>query len=157
MFYRMNASDIVKNRQNKVLYNAYYRPTVFQSTVVSTLIPISSYTGGYTTYGSTVNTAYLYLSQPTFLSYELLHEVKNGKDACTGTCASQVTWSNLTSTTQSFYATNYSTLSTPLSISVSSATVMGNTGPVICPMASFYQGTNADNTYPTYTGSNGKY
>jgi hypothetical protein len=76
---RMNASDIVKNRQNKVLYNAYYQPTVFQSTVVSTLSPISSYTGGYASYESTVITAYNYSCQPTFLSYELLNEVKNGR------------------------------------------------------------------------------
>ena len=154
---RMNASDIVKNRQNKVLYNAYYQPTVFQSTVVSTLTPISSYTGGYNSYTSTVITAYNYSCQPTFLSYELLNEVKNGKVECTGTCASQLSWENLTSTTQYMYATNYSTLSTPLSISVTSTSVQGSKGPVICPLINFYQGTNADSTYPTWNDSNVKY
>lgn len=154
---RMNASDIVKNRQNKVLYNAYYRPTVFQSTVISTLSPISSYTGGITSYGSSVITAYNYLCQPTFLSYELLNEVKNGKEECTGACASQLKWSNLTSTTKYMYATNYSTLSTPLSINVTSTIVQGSTGPVICPLINFYQGTNADSSYPTWNEPNVRY
>ena len=153
----MNASDIVKNRQNKVLYKAYYQPTVFQSTVVTTQLPISSYNGGFDSFSSVTNTVYTYSSQPTFLSYELLNEVKNGKDVCTGTCASQVTWSNLTSTTQYLYATNYSTLSTPLNIAVTSTFVKGSKGPVICPLVSFYQGTNFDNSYPTYDGSTGKY
>ena len=153
----MNASDIVKNRQNKVLYNAYYQPTVFQSTVVSTLSPISSYTGGYASYESTVNTVYNYSCQPTFLSYELLNEVKNGKEVCTGTCASQLTWTNLTSTTQYMYATNYSTLSTPLQISVTSTSVQGSKGPVICPLINFYQGTNADSSYPTWNEPNVRY
>lgn len=154
---RMNASDIVKNRQNKVLYNAYYRPTVFQSTVVSTLSPIIFYTNGTTQYRSTVITAYDYLCQPTFLSYELLNEVKNGKEECTGTCASQLTWTNLTSTTQYMYATNYSTLSTPLQINVTSTVVQGSTGPVICPLINFYQGTNADSSYPTWNEPNVRY
>ena len=154
---RMNASDIVKNRQNKVLYNAYYQPTVFQSTVVSTLSPISSCTGGYASYESTVNTVYNYSCQPTFLSYELLNEVKNGKEVCTGTCASQLTWTNLTSTTQYMYATNYSTLSTPLQISVTSTSVQGSKGPVICPLINFYQGTNADSSYPTWNEPNVRY
>ena len=153
----MNASDIVKNRQNKVLYNAYYQPTVFQSTVVSTLSPISTYTGGITSYRSTVITAYNYSCQPTFLSYELLNEVKSGKEECTGTCASQVTWSNLTSTTKYMYATNYSTLSTPLQINVTSTIVQGSTGPVICPLINFYQGTNADSSYPTWNEPNVRY
>ena len=154
---RMNASDIVKNRQNKVLYKAYYQPTVFQSTVVSTLSPISSYTGGYTSYSSTVITAYNYSCQPTFLSYELLNEIKNGKEACTGACATQLTWTNLTSTTQYMYATNYSTLSTPLSINVTSTSVQGSKGPVICPLINFYQGTNADSSYPTWNEPNVRY
>lgn len=153
----MNASDIVKNRQNKVLYKAYYQPTVFQSTVVSTLSPISSYTGGYSSYSSTVITAYNYSCQPTVLSYEMLNEVKNGKEACTGTCASQLTWTNLTSTTQYMYTTNYSTLSTPLSINVTSTSVQGSKGPVICPLINFYQGTNADSSYPTWNEPNVRY
>lgn len=154
---RMNASDIVKNRQNKVLYNAYYQPTVFQSTVVTTLIPISSYTSGSNSYGSTVNTIYTYVCQPTRLSYELLNEVKNGKDVCTGTCASQVTWTNLTSTTKYMYSTIYSTLSTPSTIIVTSTIVQGSTGPVICPLINFYQGTNADSSYPTWNEPNVRY
>lgn len=154
---RMNASDIVKNRQNKVLYKAYYQPTVFQSTVVSTLSPISSYVGGYNSTRSSVITVYNYLCQPTFLSYELLNEVKNGKEECTGTCTSQLTWSNLTSTTKYMYATNYSTLSTPLNINVTSTIVQGSTGPVICPLINFYQGTNADSSYPTWNEPNVRY
>ena len=153
----MNASDIVKNKQNQTLYKAYYQPRVFQSTVFSTLTPISSYTGGYNSYGSTVNTVYTYSSQPTFLSYELLNEVKSGKDQCTATCTSELTWSNLTSTTTRFYNTNYSTLSTPLSISVTSTIVQGSIGPVICPRVNFYQGTNADSSYPTWNEPNGRY
>ena len=59
--------------------------------------------------------------------------------------------------TQYLYSTTYSTLSTPLNIDVTSTLVQGSTGPVICPLVSFYQGTNTDNTFPTYTGSNGRY
>jgi hypothetical protein len=153
----MNASDIVKNKQNQALYQAYYQPRVFQSTVFSTLTPISSYTGGYNSYGSTVNTVYTYSSQPTFLSYELLNEVKAGKDQCTATCTSELTWSNLTSTTTKFYNTNYSTLSTPLNIGVTSTIVQGSTGPVICPRVNFYQGTNADSSYPTWNEPTWRY
>ena len=153
----MNASDIVKNRQNKVLYKAYYQPTVFQSTVITTQIPISSFTSTSNSFSTVTNTVYTYSAQPTFLSYELLNEVKNGKDVCTGTCTSQMTWSNITYMTQYLYSTTYSTLSTPLNIDVTSTLVQGSTGPVICPLVSFYQGTNTDNTFPTYTGSNGRY
>jgi len=155
--HRMNASDIVKNRQNTVLYKAYYQPKVYQSTVTSTLIPISSYTGGYNSYASTTNTVYTYSSQPTFLSYELMNEVKSGKTVCTGACTTPLTFANLVSTTVLNYSTNYSTLSTPLSFNITSSFVQGSTGPVICSLVDFYQGTNFDSTYPTYTGPNGKY
>jgi hypothetical protein len=153
----MNASDIVKNKQNKVLYQAYYRPTVFQSTVVSTVSLISSATTVGNSSESTVITAYNYVCQPTFLSYELLNEVKNGKEACTNACATQVTWSNLTSTTKYMYSTIYSTLSTPCTIIVTSTVVQGNKGPVICPLINFYQGTNADSSYPTWNEPNVRY
>jgi hypothetical protein len=153
----MNASDIVKNKQNKVLYQAYYRPTVFQSTVVSTVSLISTATTIDNSYGSTVITAYNYVCQPTFLSYEILNEVKNGKEACTNACATQVTWSNLTSTTNYMYSTIYSTLSTPCTIIVTSTFVQGNKGPVICPLINFYQGTNADSSYPTWNEPNVRY
>ena len=33
----MNASDIIKAKQNQTLYKSYYQPTVFQSTIYSTL------------------------------------------------------------------------------------------------------------------------
>jgi hypothetical protein len=153
----MNASDIVKNKQNKVLYQAYYRPTVFQSTVVSTVSLISTATTIGNSSKSTVITAYNYVCQPTFLSYELLNEVKNGKEACTNGCATQVTWSNLTSTTNLMYSTIYSTLSTPCTIIVTSTIVQGNKGPVICPLINFYQGTNADSSYPTWNEPNVRY
>jgi len=153
----MNASDIVKNKQNKVLYQAYYRPTVFQSTVVSTVSLISSATTVGNSSESTVITAYNYVCQPTFLSYELLNEVKNGKEACTNACATQVTWSNLTSTTKYMYSTIYSTLSTPCTIIVTSTIVQDNKGPVICPLINFYQGTNADSSYPTWNEPNVRY
>jgi hypothetical protein len=153
----MNASDIVKNKQNKVLYQAYYRPTVFQSTVVSTVSLISTATTVDNSSESTVITAYNYVCQPTFLSYELLNEVKNGKEACTNACATQVTWSNLTSTTKYMYSTIYSTLSTPCTIIVTSTVVQGNKGPVICPLINFYQGTNADSSYPTWNEPNVRY
>jgi hypothetical protein len=154
---RMNASDIVKNRQNKVLYEAYYRPTVFQSTVVTITTPISSATTVAKSDSSNLITVYDYSCQPTFLSYELLNEVKNGKEACTGTCATQVKWSNLTSTTQYMYSTIYSTLSTPCTIIVTSTIGLGSKGPVICPLINFYQGTNADSSYPTWNDPNVRY
>jgi len=153
----MNASDIVKNRQNKVLYRANYAPKVFQSTVVTTQIPISSYVGGFNSYSSITNTVYTYSAQPTFLSYELLNDVNDGKNACTGTCTSQVSWTNLMSTTQYLYSVNYSTLSTPLNIGVTSTIVKGSEGPVISPLVNFYQGTYADSTYPRVNEVNMKY
>lgn len=153
----MNASDIVKNRQNKVLFNAYYQPTIYQSTVISTVSLISSYVGGFNSYRSTTNTVYDYATQSTFLNYELMNEVKRGNVACTGTCTSELTWENLTHTTLKMYSTNYATLSTPLNINVTSTMALRNSGPIVCPMVEFYQGTNFDLTYPTYTGENGKF
>jgi hypothetical protein len=142
----MNASDIVKNRQKKALYSAYYHPTVYQSTTISTLTPISSYTTGYNSYTSTTNTVYTYASQPTFISYELMNDVKNGKDLCTSTCSAKLSWVNMVSTTILNFSTNYSTISTPIGYNIASTIVQASKGPVICSLIDYYQGTNMDRT-----------
>lgn len=142
---RMNASDIVKNKQNQALYKAYYQPTVFQSTTFSTIRPISSFTTGSATYASTVNTVYNYTCQPTFVTYEMRDQVKNGKGVCDGFASTDLKWSNVTSTTVYAYKTLYSTLSTPSSIAVTSTVVQGSKGPVICSLIDFHQGTSFAN------------
>ena len=111
----MNASDIVKSKQAKVLHNAYYNPLIFQSTVHSTITLVSSiidYVSSsqqFTTdsYASTITTSYDYLCTPTFLTYEMTQQVN-------GQCPpSETAWKNINSTIVYAYSTVYSTFSTP--------------------------------------------
>jgi hypothetical protein len=87
----MNASDIIKAKQNKNLFYAYYKPTVFygasnaMNTLVNTNITtsfISSIEGGDTssTICSTLNYSYKCF-QPN-LSYQLANDINNGKYLC---------------------------------------------------------------------------
>ena len=115
----MNASDIVKAKQNQTLYKAYYQPTVYQSTIYSTINQVSSVSRA-DSYTSCINTAYTYVCNPTFISYELANDVKND-----------------VSTIQ--YTTSGSTIT-------GSTFVMGGAGPVICPDPIFNQGTNFANS-----------
>jgi hypothetical protein len=152
----MNASDIVKLKQNGALYKAYYRPTVFQSTVYSTITPVSSLSTNTTSGGiryqssftSCINTAYTYSCEPPFISYELAKDIAEGSYVCGGKTVSKMTWkANMAIPTQDIYA--YSTYSTPSSISLVSTVLSVNSyavRPLICPDPIFNQGTNFANT-----------
>jgi hypothetical protein len=150
----MNASDIVKAKQNQTLYKAYNNPTVFQSSTYSTLTSVSSFVNVIssgiplmsTSYTSCINTVYTYVCNPTFISYELAKSVKDGVYECGGKIPSELQWKNTNST----IIYSYSTLSTsPTSTLIStfritSTTVLTGPSPVICPLIEMNQGTNFD-------------
>ena len=172
----MNASDIIKAKQNRVLYQAYYRPTIFSTLINSSITsyPISTISTGsgiISSIGfcSTVN--YLSRCTPTSISYELSNSVNDGKYICgfpycstisewnsgetfvSGVCdckISKLNWVNTNLTNINFYST-----STYSSIVSSSATILTGPGPMICPLINFYQGTNFDNNCDTCNVSNG--
>lgn len=142
----MNASDIVKLKQNGALYKAYYHPTVFQSTVYSTLIPYSSIDGGTPSYTSCINTTYTYTCEPTFISYELAKDVAEGSYVCGGKTTSKMTWkANTSIPTQTIYA--FSTYSTAIQ---DASTILSVNSYAVRPLISsdpvFNQGTNFANT-----------
>ena len=160
----MNASDIVKAKQNRTLFQAYYRPTIFPSTTVSTvnICPISSIKDGTPSYVSSTTLHYNYICNPPSISYQLSNAVNSGKYLCgypscssisiwntgqtipTGVCDCKVSflnWKNTTSTTIYSYSTiNYSSIQTLSTIALTGP------GPVICPLVDFYQGPNIDNS-----------
>jgi hypothetical protein len=141
----MNASDIVKSKQDAALYKAYYRPAVFQSTVYSTITPYSSVSGGTSSFTSCINTVYTYSCNPTFISYQLANDVYDGQYVCGGKRPSQMTWkANTNIPTENIYAyLSYSTTSGEAStiLSVNNYAVR----PLICPDPIFNQGTNFAN------------
>jgi len=140
----MNASDIVKAKQSGALYKAYYNPTVFQSSVVSTFYPVSSVSTGVGVYTSSfsqscINTIYTYSCQPTFISYQLANNVQDGQYVCGGKTPSFTNWIATSSMgTSPSYASTNSTLSS----SVNRYAVR----PLICPDPIFVQGTNFQNS-----------
>lgn len=163
---RMNASDIIKSKQNRVLFQAYYRPTIFASPITSTInyYPISTIsTGGsiFQSRNSTVTTQYQYTCEKPIISYELANSIENGKYLCgyptcstisvwntgetipIGTCdckISVLSWKNNTTTALQFYSTvNYS------SVSTFTTAIPTGSAPLICPFTSFYQGTSFTN------------
>lgn len=152
----MNASDIIKAKQNQTLYKSYYQPTVFQSTIYSTLTIGSSIlnkTGpsissiNYYSCNNIVNT---YVCNPTFISYQFANDVKQGEYSCGGKVPSQLQWKNVNSTLVYAYSTVISSFSTPSNpiistFRLSSTIVMTGPQPIICPLIDFYQGTNFDN------------
>jgi hypothetical protein len=161
----MNASDIIKNRQNRVLYQAYTRPTIFSTLITSTInyCPVSTIsTGGAftTSFTSTINTQYGYTCEKPAISYEILNDINDGKYLCgypycssisiwntgqtypVGNCdckISLLTWKN-TNLTPIY---NYST-ATYSSATVVSSNILTGPMPLICPI-NYYQGTNFDN------------
>jgi hypothetical protein len=136
----MNASDIIKAKQNRTLYKAYYNPTVYNSTITSTIYPYSSINGGTPSYTSTINTQYTYTCNPTYIDYELAYDIAAGKYECGGKSISELAWKNTDPTLIfNYYSTSYS------SISTTSTTILTAPGPVICPQVEFYQGTNFAN------------
>jgi hypothetical protein len=163
----MNASDIIKARRNKVLFQAYYRPTIFPNNTISTInyCPYSSIAAGTPSYTSTINTIYTYKCEKPFLTYDntyqMINDVNNGKYECgspycsslsiwqtgqtipIGTCnckISNLQWKNTNPTV--IYNMSTATYS---SVTLFSTTIMTGPSPVICPLIQFYQGTNYDN------------
>ena len=162
----MNASDIVKAKQNRTLFQAYYHPMITPSTttttiVVSTFISLDVDLIMQSNVCSTV--IYNNLCMPTFISYQLANDVNQGKYLCnTYTLAQQVGGNaiNTTSTAQTQckisnlqWQTTLSTVTTAyntvggITYSTSSATSLQSPVstfilPVICPLVEFYQGTN---------------
>lgn len=96
---RMNASDIVNARKNKVLYKAYYNPTVFASSIFSTVTVLSSivdiFNNVSTSYSSSISTCNTYVCNPLFVSYEMAQNVANG--SCSSK-KSELKWVNNIST-----------------------------------------------------------
>lgn len=95
----MNASDIVNARKNKVLYKAYYNPTVFASSIFSTVTVLSSivdiFNNVSTSYSSSISTCNTYVCNPLFVSYEMAQNVANG--SCSSK-KSELKWVNNIST-----------------------------------------------------------
>jgi hypothetical protein len=162
----MNASDIIKSRQNQVLYQAYTRPTIFSTLITSTIniCPISTIsTGGLivSSFNSSITTQYGYKCEKPLISYELLNNINNGKylvgfPCCStisewntgqtypvGNCNCKVsflTWKNTNPTILYTYSTiNYSTIVT------FSTNILTGESPIICPSISFIQGTSFQN------------
>ena len=148
----MNASDIVKTKQNNTLHCAYYNPTVLQSTTYTTVNTLSSIiknissgvifaSTSYTSTSYTVNTS---VCNPTFMSYEMQQNVITKPVA-------GLQWKSNTSTLTYGYSSIYSSFNTPANIlpstvRVSSTLVATGPGPIICPLVTYYQGTNFDTT-----------
>ena len=166
---RMNASDIVKAKQNRTLFQAYYHPVTTPSTTssifyTSTLIRSTTISVPVSTVCSTV--IYNNVCMPSFISYQLANDVNQGKYLCnTYTLAQQVggnavnttstavnlctlsnlQWKSVNPTVVYEYSSIYSSLSTVSTFSLSSTIIQTGPMPVICPLISFYQGTNFDN------------
>jgi hypothetical protein len=104
----MNASDIVKAKQNRVLYQAYYRPTIFPGSTINgtnvfitssiTYCPISTVSSGITdefisSFVSCITTNYSYKCEQPNISYNLLNDINQGKYLCGFPyCSSIVEW-----------------------------------------------------------------
>lgn len=148
---RMNASDIIKAKQNKTLYKAYYTPVVYQSTVFSTVSAYSTFGSQpvNTSYISCINTSYNYLCNPVFMSYETRNNVKDGSIACAGTSLSNLQFVKSNATVYA-YNTVYSTFGNP-AITVPSSfvttSINGTSAPDPCivPLVQFYQGCSVCN------------
>jgi hypothetical protein len=154
----MNASDIIKQKQNQVLYSSYYNPITistlnvaspgFVSTITySTLTVISTtstFNGRFSTITSsvvsTVNNRYVYRCDPMFLTYEMDNQISdavawntngciNSNYVCAGSIPSKLQWVNNTSSTQSIYGATYSTFSTILYNSLGASTVISTLQP----------------------------
>jgi hypothetical protein len=172
----MNASDIIKVKQNRTLYQAYYRPEIFSSPIVSTVTycPISSIStasGFISSVTSSITTNYLYKCNPPIISYELANSINTGRYECgfpycstltewntgnqfiTGNCDCKIsflTWKNTNPTT--IYNYTSTSLST---FTVTSTSILTGPGPVICQSPEFYQGINYNSRCNSCGGNNG--
>lgn len=151
----MNASDIVKKKQNTTLYKAYYRPTVFQSTTISTLNTVSSFinfvSSGVpitsTSYTSCTKTYYTYLCEPPFMTYEARQAVHSGWAGCSGRDKGELQWKATQPTPIYSFSTVYSSLVTPSTLApstirVTSTVIMTAPSPTICSLHTQPQGTS---------------
>lgn len=152
----MNASDVIKAKQNRILYNAYYSPTILESSVTSTVQPISSiirYTSAginitSTSYTSCITRCDTYVAKPTFMSYEMATAIQNGAFGCAvAKRPLETEWDKTTSTLKVIQSTLYSTFSTtgpllPSSVRYSSTMTTVGQIPVICPLIDYHQGTS---------------
>ncbi len=153
----MNASDIVKAKQNRILYNTYYQPTVLESSVTSTLRPVSSifrYSNPdgslvfSTSYTSCITTCDTYVAKPTFVSYEMSQALRDGEYGCTAARRPVETqWKNTISTFKVIQSTVFSTFSTsgvllPSTVRYSSTFAVTSQPPLICPLIDYHQGTS---------------
>lgn len=169
----MNASDIVKAKQNRILYNTYYTPTVLESSVTSSVRALSSiirYTSAgvnilSTSYTSCVTTCNTYVAEPTFLTYEMAQAVRDGRYGCAAPLRPLETdWDKTQSTLKVIQSTLYSTFSTsgpllPSSVRYSSTITTVGQSPIICPLIDYHQGTSFSTkasdscvNYPNQTG-----
>lgn len=147
----MNASDIIKAKQNKVLYNAYYTPMISSSTIYSTLSVYSTTLNGsfssVVSYTSCTTTAYTTRMgcTPNVTSYETLNQIKGGAYDCGALTVSQMQIGGIPNTAIYAYSTIISTmtaqsLQVPSSFMVTSTTVTAPPTPLITPFVIYRQG-----------------
>lgn len=154
----MNASDIIKATQNRTLYQAYYRPTIFPGIEASSstinffpISTVSSSDGFISSFISSVTLNYLYTCQKPTISYELLNSINQGKYLCkfpycstlvqwndgqtfvSGNCncnISFLTWKNTTNAPiYQYNSTSYS------SFAITSSLIASGPTPIICPIS----------------------
>jgi len=158
----MNASDLVKAKQNQTLYKAYYQPTVFQSTTFSTLTTVSSIirvvSSGVpltsTSYASCSQTVYQNTCEPTFTTYASRYSIADGASTCMGRRPKETQWKANQPTTLYSYSTIYSTLIAPSTfapstVRVTSTVVLAAPAPKICPLNQVQQGTSFASQCPS--------
>jgi hypothetical protein len=170
----MNASDIIKAKQSRTLYQAYYRPTIFPGStsngrnvfITSTInicpvSTVSTASGFISSFVSCVTLNYAYKCEQPNISYNLLNDINQGKYLCGFPyCSTIVQWNNNQATTAgvcdckiSFLTWKNTTNSfvyqynstTYSTYTITSTLVPSGPGPVICPLVNFYQGTSFDN------------
>lgn len=141
----MNASDIVKSKQNKVLYKAFYDPYIYASSIFSTITIVSSIVGNdnssiSSSYTSSISTCYTYTCNPTFISYEMAKNIENGKYACGAKSISNTQWKNTNNTVvyayNAIYAQNPIAIDVINTIDTESTIIKTAPGPTICPTIS---------------------
>ena len=170
----MNASDIIKAKQSRTLYQAYYRPTIFQGStsngtnvfITSTInfcpiSTVSSSSGFISSFVSSVTLNYSYKCEKPNVSYELMNSINEGKYICGFPyCSTLVEWNNGETFTSGncnskiSFLTWKNTTVAPVyqyssisysSVIVTSSFIASGPGPLICPLVDFYQATSFDN------------
>lgn len=157
----MNASDIIKAKQNRVLYQAYYRPNIFSTLITSTIIfyPVSTISSGgqfISSFASSINIQYGSKCDKPLISYQLLSDINNGRYECgfpncssisewntgktfpIGECDCKISFLTWKSTTPSLLYT-YSTINYS-SIQTFSTTIMTAPNPFVCSLIQLNQG-----------------